>query len=262
MKMFLHEAKPIVPRSFWAAADVGSTQEAMLEQKALNSVPFATPKPERLIRHVFEVAARPGEIVLDSFLGSGTAAAVAHKLGFPYIGIETGEHAVTHCVPRLKKVVDGDQGGISEAVGWKGGGGFHFYKLGSPVFDEEGQINPAVRFAHLAAHVWFAETRTPLPHPRRRSPLLGVHEGVGYYLLFNGILGDKRPDGGNVLTRRLLPSGRIAEKDESRRFSAKDVSGVWQTTPAPVLALGTDRPASGERRLCLVLSQQFLRARY
>lgn len=101
-------------------------------------------------------------------------------------------------------MVDGEQGGISEAVGWKGGGGFHFYKLGSPVFDEEGQINPAVRFAHLAAHVWFAEMRTPLPHPKRRSPLLGVHEGIGYYLLFNGILGDKRPDGGNVLTRRLL----------------------------------------------------------
>ena len=142
--------------------------------------------------------------MLDSFLGSGTTAAVAHKMGRRYIGIEMGEHAITHCVPRLKKVVDGEQGGISEDVGWKGGGGFHFYKLGSPIFDEEGRINPVVRFAHLAAHVWFSETRTPLPHPRRRSPLLGVHEGVGYYLLFNGILGDKRPDGGNVLTRRLL----------------------------------------------------------
>jgi adenine-specific DNA-methyltransferase len=89
-------------------------------------------------------------------------------------------------------------------TGWKGGGGFRFYKLGSPIFDEEGRIHPEVRFAHLAAHVWFAETHTPLPHPRRRSPLLGVHDGVGYYLLYNGILGDKRPDGGNVLTRKLL----------------------------------------------------------
>lgn len=142
--------------------------------------------------------------MLDAFLGSGTTAAVAHKMNRPYIAVELGGHAITHCVPRLKNVVDGEQGGISEAVGWKGGGGFHFYKLGSPVFDEEGRINPAVRFAHLAAHVWFAETRTPLAHPRRRSPLLGVHDGVGYYLLFNGILGDKRPDGGNVLTRRLL----------------------------------------------------------
>lgn len=204
MKMFLNDAKPVVPRSFWLAGDVGSTQEAMIEQKALSSAPFATPKPERLIKQIFEVATYHGNIVLDSFLGSGTTAAVAHKMGRRYIGIESGEHAITHCAPRLKKVVDGERGGISEAVGWKGGGGFHFYKLGSPVFDEEGQINPAVRFAHLAAHVWFAETRTPLPHPKRRSPFLGVHEGVGYYLLFNGILGDKRPDGGNVLTRRLL----------------------------------------------------------
>ena len=161
-------------------------------------------KPEALVKRVFDLSTSPNDLVLDAYLGSGTTAAVANKMGLKYIGIERGEHAVTKCLPRLKAVVDGEQSGISKAVKWQGGGGFHFYKLGSPVFDEEGRINPAVRFAHLAAHVWFAETRTPLPHPRRRSPLLGVHVGVGYYLLFNGILGDKRPDGGNVLTRRLL----------------------------------------------------------
>ena len=192
-------------QTYWSYEEVGHTQEAKQEILALfEKDVFITPKPEKLIQRIIQIASVEDDLVLDSFLGSGTTAAVAQKMGRRYIGIEMGEHAITHCVPRLKKVVDGEQGGISEAVGWKGGGGFHFYKLGSPVFDEEGRINPAVRFAHLAAHVWFAETRTPLAHPKRRSPLLGVHEGVGYYLLFNGILGDKRPNGGNVLTRRLL----------------------------------------------------------
>lgn len=204
-KLFKSEAKQgMSAPSIWS--DVGLNQHASSELEKLfgEKAAFETPKPEFLLHRVIVIASNPGDIVLDSFLGSGSTIAVAHKMGRRYIGIEMGEHAITHCVPRLKKVVDGEQGGISEAVGWQGGGGFHFYKLGSPIFDEEGQINPAVRFAHLAAHVWFAETRTPLPHPRRRSPLLGVHKGVGYYLLFNGILGDKRPDGGNVLTRRLL----------------------------------------------------------
>jgi len=206
LKRFLSEVKAgVVPQSIWFREEVGDNQDAKKEVKVLNSEDiFDTPKPEHLIRRVLDIATSAGDLVLDSFLGSGTTAAVAHKMGRRYIGIEMGEHATTHCVPRLKKVVDGEQGGISEAVDWKGGGGFHFYGLGSPIFDEEGRINPAVRFGHLAAHIWFAETRTPLPHPRRRSSLLGVHEDVGYYLLFNGILGDKRPDGGNVLTRRLL----------------------------------------------------------
>jgi adenine-specific DNA-methyltransferase len=204
-KLFKDEAKQgMSAPSIWS--DVGLNQHASGELEKLfgEKAAFETPKPESLLYRAVVIASNPGDIVLDSFLGSGTTAAVAHKMDRRYIGIEMGEHAITHCVPRLKKVVDGEQGGISEDVGWQGGGGFHFYKLGSPIFDEEGRVNPAVRFAHLAAHVWFAETRTPLPHPRRRSPLLGVHEGVGYYLLFNGILGDKRPDGGNVLTRRLL----------------------------------------------------------
>jgi adenine-specific DNA-methyltransferase len=208
LKRFLTDVmQGIVPQTIWLHGEVGNTQEAKKEVMAATSADadvFQTPKPERLIRRVIELSSEPGDLVLDAFLGSGTTAAVAHKMRRPYIAVELGEQVITHCIPRLRNVVDGEQGGISEAVDWKGGGGFHFYKLGSPVFDEEGQINPAVRFGHLAAHVWFAETRTPLPHPRRRSPLLGVHEGVGYYLLFNGILGDKRPDGGNVLTRRLL----------------------------------------------------------
>jgi len=161
-------------------------------------------KPEQLIRRILEISTNPGDLVLDSFLGSGTTAAVAHKMGRRWIGIEMGEHARTHCQPRLQKVVDGEQGGISEAVGWKGGGGFRYYKLGVPVFDEDGHIRDGIKFEHLAAHVWFAETHTARLSRALKSPFLGEHAGTGYYLLYNGILGDDRKTGGNVLTRRLL----------------------------------------------------------
>ena len=169
---------------------------------------FAFPKPEGLIRYIFEATTRPGDIVLDSFLGSGTTAAVAHKMGRHWIGIEMGDHAVTHCLPRLKKVIDGEQGGISQAIGWKGGGGFRFAKLGETLFDAFGRLNPKVKFADLAAFVWWRKTNAPAfgGSVNTASPLLGIHEGRGIYLLYNGILGDKRPAGGNVLTSAVLAS--------------------------------------------------------
>ena len=172
---------------------------------------FGTPKPERLIRKILEISTNPGDLVLDSFLGSGTTAAVAQKMGRRYIGIEMGDHAATHCAPRLKKVVDGEQGGVSEALNWKGGGGFRFYRLGAAVFDEEGRINPNIRFRTLAAHIWFAETGIPWAAQRSASPFLGAHKGQGYALLYNGILGDKSTSGGNVLTRKTLAVIRAAQ---------------------------------------------------
>lgn len=171
-------------------------------------------KPEALVKRVFELFSEANDIVLDSFLGSGTTAAVAHKMGRRYIGIEMGDHAVTHCAPRLNKVIEGEQGGISESVGWKGGGGFRFYRLGPTVFDEEGRIRPDVRFPILAAHVWFSETGRPWDG-HGKSPFLGIHEGRAYALLYNGILGDKSVNGGNVLTRPTLATIRnhIRKKD-------------------------------------------------
>jgi adenine-specific DNA-methyltransferase len=166
---------------------------------------FAFPKPEGLLHMVVECCTSPGDLVVDSFLGSGTAAAVAHKMGRRWIGIELGEHAVTHCVPRLKKFVDGEQGGISEAVGWKGGGGFRVCRLAPPIFDENDHINAGIRFPVLAAHVWFSETHTPLTKAGK-SALLGVHKDTAYYLLYNGILGDQRPGSGNALTGKVLGS--------------------------------------------------------
>jgi adenine-specific DNA-methyltransferase len=103
----------------------------------------------------------------------------------------------------LKKVIDGEQGGISEPLNWNGGGGFKFCKLGPTVFDEYGLLNSDIKFPTLASHIWYVETLQPLGR-KKRSPLIGVHNGVAYYLLYNGILGDRRPDGGNVLTGKIL----------------------------------------------------------
>lgn len=204
------------PETIWPHEQVGSNRTAKAEVKAIfdEQTTFTTPKPEGLLAQVLKIATNPGDLVLDSFLGSGTTAAVAHKMGRRWIGIEMGDHADTHCVPRMKKVVDGEQGGISKDVGWEGGGGFRYYKLGAPVFDDQGQINPEISFEHLAAHVWFAETGTARASRAMKSPLLGVHDGAAYYLLYNGILGDKRPDGGNVLTWKLL--SELPEHDGPR----------------------------------------------
>ena len=205
IKKFLSEVqKGITPVTLWPHQEVGHNQDAKQEVKAFNPGDvFGTPKPERLIHRILHLATRPGDLVLDSFLGSGTTAAVAHKMGRRYIGIELGEHAITHCVPRLNKVVEGEQGGISKSVNHQGGGGFRFYRLGPPVFEEDGQIRSDIRFPVLAAHVYFSETGRPW-RGTGDSPVLGMRDGRAYALLYNGILGDKGPGNGNVLTRSTL----------------------------------------------------------
>lgn len=203
-KLFKSEAKAgMTAPTIWD--DVGLNQHAAREIELIfgEKAAFETPKPEGLMRRILEIATNPGELVLDSFLGSGTTAAVAHKMRRRYIGIEMGDHAVSHCIPRLKKVIAGEQGGVSTDVGWQGGGGFRFYRLGPPVFDEDGRIRADIRFPVLAAHVWFSEMNKPW-NGTATSPLLGIHNGKACALLYNGILGDKRPDGGNVLTRPTL----------------------------------------------------------
>ena len=255
-KQYLTDSPPIVPNTWWGHDEAGHTDEAKKETQALfgtESV-FDTPKPERLLQRILHIATNPGDLVLDSFLGSGTTAAVAHKMGRRWIGIEMGEHAATHCLPRLQKVIDGEQGGISAAVGWQGGGGFRFARLGAPIFDADGCIHPEVRFATLAAFIWQQETSTAFDpaHTTPGTPHLGTHSvfdsyhrlpdgrlepisseisaqiqpvqselslqvadalppaapvlrsRTAYYLLFNGILGDKRPASGNVLTSKVL----------------------------------------------------------
>lgn len=219
-KLFKSEAKSgMTAPTIWD--DVGLNQHAAREIELIfgEKASFETPKPEFLMKRVTEIASNPGDLILDSFLGSGTTAAVAHKMGRRWIGIEMGDHARTHCLPRLTKVVAGEQGGISQAVGWQGGGGFRFATLGEPVFDADGRINPAVRFAPLAAYVWREQTHTPHPTGVFDAPLLGVHGDTAFVLLYNGILGDRRPEGGNVLTLDVW---------QQVRALAPDHAGPWR----------------------------------
>ena len=138
-KIYLCEQSGRVPETLWFGEDCGTTREANSEIKILEfNSKFDTPKPERLIKRVLDISTVEGDIVLDSFLGSGTTAAVAQKMGRRYIGVEMGNHAYTHCAVRLKKVIDGtDQGGISKAQNWKGGGGFRFYELAPSLLKED-----------------------------------------------------------------------------------------------------------------------------
>lgn len=192
------------PQSVWLWQDVGHNQDAKREVLKLNpDAPFSTPKPEKLIQRIIHIASNEGDLVLDSFLGSATTAAVAMKMNRKFIGIELGEHAVTHAQPRLKEVADGEQGGISEDVNWAGGSGFKFYRLGDVIFNENGTLRDGISFYALAAHIWYGDTKQALEQSVK-SPLLGVHNGIAYYLLYNDILGDKRPQGGNVLTSKVL----------------------------------------------------------
>ena len=158
LKRFLSDVKDgRVSKTIWIRTEVGDNQEAKREIKAFdNETVFTTPKPERLIQRVIQLASNEGDYVLDSFLGSGTTAAVAHKMGRKWIGIELGEHCNTHCLPRLKVVCDGtDQGGISKAQEWKGGGGFKFYGIAPSVLNKDKYnqwiINPNYNVQLLAA---------------------------------------------------------------------------------------------------------------
>ncbi len=196
----------VAPRTWWSGDDVGTNQSAKRDHlnKLLDNItPFDTPKPEPMLARMIHVSTNPGDLVLDSFLGSGTTAAVALKMGRQWIGIEQGQHAVSHCIPRLKKVIEGEQGGASPALNWTGGGGFRFYRLGEAVFGEDGALSTGIAFGPLAAHVWFAETgQAPTAPPN--GPVLGVDGERAIALLYNGVLGDRRPEGGNVLTRQTL----------------------------------------------------------
>ncbi|MGP5179057.1 site-specific DNA-methyltransferase [Psychrobacter aquimaris] len=221
LKRYLSEMKGQNAWTWWTNKEVGHNQES---KKEINNIfesdnPFDTPKPERLIQRILQLSTGENDIVLDSFLGSGTTAAVAHKMGRRYIGIEMGDHAKTHVIPRLEKVIDGEQGGISTNAEWQGGGGFSFYTLGSAVFDEQGFLHSEVKFSDLASYVWWLETHTAFISTNDiTTPFLGVHEGVAYYLLYNGILGDRRPNGGNVLTNPILKYLNECHQHEGKRI--------------------------------------------
>lgn len=227
LKKFLSEVKDgATSLTIWTYDEVGHNQDAKKEIKQFNSNDvFDTPKPEKLLQKILTLASNQDDIVLDSFLGSGTTAAVAHKMGRRYIGIEMGEHAKTHVIPRLEKVIEGEQGGISSTVDWQGRGGFSFYTLGNPVFDDQGFLNAEVKFRDLASYVWWLETKTALNQTESfDNPYLGTHDEVAYYLLYNGILGDRRPNGGNVLTLSILKYLNECHAHEGKRVVIGEAS--------------------------------------
>ena len=141
LKLYLNEVQDgMVPRTWWPHSEVGHTQEAKREIQALftEGELFDTPKPERLIERIITIATNPGDLVLDSFAGSGTTGAVAHKMGRSWIMVELGDHCTTHIAPRLQQVIDrGDQGGISKSAEWKGGGGFRYYELAPSLLETD-----------------------------------------------------------------------------------------------------------------------------
>lgn len=156
-KTFLSEVEQtVVAKTVWLHDEVGHNHEARDEAKSfVPDDPFGTPKPERLLERVLQLATRQDDWVLDSFAGSGTTGAVAHKMGRRWIMVELGEHCHTHIIPRLKRVIDGeDAGGVTEATGWKGGGGFRYSKLAPSLLkkDKFGQwvINPEYNAEMLA----------------------------------------------------------------------------------------------------------------
>lgn len=132
LKRFLKDRKVgLTPETLWRADSVGTTSDAKKHLLSLfkNEILFDTPKPEHLIHRVLHISTNPGDLVLDAYLGSGTTAAVAHKMGRAYIGIENGDHIKTHCAHRLRQVIDGEGGGISSLMHWKGGGGFDYFEF-------------------------------------------------------------------------------------------------------------------------------------
>src|SRR6266566_7251231 len=156
IKKFLRsgEESGLTPETIWYADDVGTNDEAkkgimeLLHDKTV----FDNPKPERLLNRILHIATNAGDLVLDSFAGSGTTGAVAHKMGRRWIMVELGEHCHTHIVPRLKKVIDGqDSGGITETVGWKGGGGFRFYNLAPSLLEKDKWGNWVINQQYNAA---------------------------------------------------------------------------------------------------------------
>lgn len=142
IKRYLSEVRQgVAPRTWWTADEVGTNQSAKRDhlRKLLPDIePFATPKPEGLLHRILTIATNPGDLVLDSFAGSGTTGAVAQKMGRRWIMVELGEHCHTHIIPRLQKVIDGtDQGGISKAVDWQGGGGFRYFRLAPSLLERD-----------------------------------------------------------------------------------------------------------------------------
>jgi adenine-specific DNA-methyltransferase len=155
IKLYLKEVQSgLVPRTWWPHNEVGHTQEAKREIQALfpDIIPFDTPKPERLIQRIIQIATNPGDLVLDSFAGSGTTGAVAHKMRRRWIMVELGENCHTFIIPRMKNLINGeDLGGITESEQWQGGGGFRYFHLAPSLLEKDRWKNWVINKQYNAA---------------------------------------------------------------------------------------------------------------
>lgn len=212
-KIYLKNQEGRAPESIWFGEDVGTTREANQELKEIfgGSSPFDTPKPVRLVERVLQVAVGPDDLVLDSFAGSGTTGQAVLSLNKQdgghrrFVLVEVDPKISRDITAkRMSRVTEGYKKGNGETVEGLGSG-FRFCDLGDTLFDKDGKIRETVTFAEFARHVYFTETGEPLPGERvKKSPLIGAYQGTGIYLLYNGVLGDKSVNGGNVLTRQVL----------------------------------------------------------
>ncbi len=213
---YLSEVEGFVPWTWWPHDEVGHTDEAKKEIRELfgTQTAFDTPKPLRLIERILQIATRPGDLVLDSFAGSGTTGhALLHMNRKDsgtrrFILVELENNIARNVTSaRLRKVCTG-----TDQLGKGINMGFRYATLGESLFDNRGNIRSTVPYSDLARHVYFTETGEPLPgRTDIAGPLLGVCKGLAVYLLYNGILKDKSPNGGNVLTTGLL--GRLPKHD-------------------------------------------------
>jgi adenine-specific DNA-methyltransferase len=217
VKRFLTDVKDgIVPETLWLHTEVGNTQEAKKELVSIcdfedSASVFITPKPTRLIRRILDIGSDKDSIIFDTFAGSGTT-------GQAVLAANKADGGTRKCVlvevlpevadrvtrQRLQRVCEGYEGSSGVTIDGLGSG-FRYCKLGRTLLDEFGDINGDVPFTDLARYVYLLETGVPIPkRPKKDCPLLGVHQGRAIYLLYNGVLGDRRPAGGNVLTNSVL----------------------------------------------------------
>jgi len=219
LKRFLSEVKDgVIPQTIWSHRDAGNTQEAKKEILSIcdfdaSDDVFITPKPLKLIERVLTIGADDDSLIMDSFAGSGTTGHAVMQMNKRdggsrrFIMVEIDDKiAADVTAQRLNRAAEGyHPGGDASKQRVPGlGSGFRFCRLGKPLFDENGSIAEEVTFTDLAAHVFFTETGSPIPkRARKDNPLLGSFDGRAIYLLYNGVLGDRRPESGNVLTHAV-----------------------------------------------------------
>lgn len=219
LKKFLTEVKSgIVPLTIWSREEVGDNQEGRQILKTIladDTLPFDNPKPVRLIKRIIELSTDENDIVLDSFAGSGTTGQAVLEYNneensnrkFLLVELET-DIAKNVTAKRLETIIDGystKKNSNTEKAIQGLNSGFRFSILSTPIFDKYGNVSEEVSFTQLAYHIFFSETGVPLKqNSKLNTPLIGKYKGTAYYLLFNGILGDKTVNGGNVLTTKVL----------------------------------------------------------